>query len=378
MSESASFKYFAFISYSSKDVDWGKSVQKKLEGYRMPATLCSEHGWARKPMKPVFFAPTDIQPGDLTVELQERLKASRHLIVICSPNSAKSSWVGKEIKFFYSLGRPQNIHFFIVGGTPHGKTDDTKCYNPVIESLGLSGVLGVNIHEKVSRLPWVNEERAYVQLITKLLGVEFDSIWQRHKRMMIENVLVWCIGILVVIATLCGVWYNTKPVDVTMRLNEISVHNDNLPKLEEAVVTLSIDNETKTDTFNSIEDLATFANIPHSAIGKDAHITVESKNWLKTDTTLILSTDLTLNIARDPHPYGDIQFRLWNDASESPYPNIPVTINGYDVTADAKGLIHFTMPLAEQASFYIIKALMALDNDTLHMPTTASTSIIVK
>ena len=63
--EQTQFKYFAFISYNSKDTEWGKKVQKKLEGYKMPATLCSEHGWERKPIKPVFFAPTDIQPDEL-------------------------------------------------------------------------------------------------------------------------------------------------------------------------------------------------------------------------------------------------------------------------------------------------------------------------
>ena len=36
------FKYFAFISYSSHDTAWGKRLQRKLEGYRMPAALCSE------------------------------------------------------------------------------------------------------------------------------------------------------------------------------------------------------------------------------------------------------------------------------------------------------------------------------------------------
>ena len=97
------FKYFAFISYNSKDTEWGKKVQKKLEHYRMPATLCSEHGWKRRPINPVFFAPTDIQPGGLSAELQERLKASQHLIVICSPNSAKSQWVGREIEYFHNL-----------------------------------------------------------------------------------------------------------------------------------------------------------------------------------------------------------------------------------------------------------------------------------
>ena len=110
---SQNFKYYAFISYNSRDVKWGKRLQRKLEHYRMPATLCSERGWNRTPIKPVFFAPTDIQPGGLTAELQERLKASRNLIVICSPNSAQSKWVGDEIEFFHSLGRTDNIHFFI-------------------------------------------------------------------------------------------------------------------------------------------------------------------------------------------------------------------------------------------------------------------------
>ena len=61
------YKYFAFISYNSKDLKWGKRLQKKLEHYRMPATLCSERGWKkRNPINPIFFAPTDIQPGGLT------------------------------------------------------------------------------------------------------------------------------------------------------------------------------------------------------------------------------------------------------------------------------------------------------------------------
>lgn len=79
---------FAFISYSSQDQAWGKRLQRTLERYRMPATLRGERGWKRRPMDPVFFAPTDIQSGGLTAELQERLRASRNLIVLCSPRSA--------------------------------------------------------------------------------------------------------------------------------------------------------------------------------------------------------------------------------------------------------------------------------------------------
>ena len=174
------FKYYAFISYNSKDVAWGKRVQRKLEHYRMPATLCSERGWKRTPIRPIFFAPTDIQPGGLNEELKERLRASRNLIVICSPNSAKSEWVGREIEYFHSLGRTEAIHFFIVQGSPHSGNPDTECFNPVVDKLGMPEILGANIHEKNYRWPWLNKERAYVQLVSKLLGVEFDAIWQRQ------------------------------------------------------------------------------------------------------------------------------------------------------------------------------------------------------
>lgn len=184
------YKYFAFISYNSKDTKWGWRLQRKLEGYRMPSTLCQERGWKRKPIKPVFFAPTDIQPGGLSAELKQRLRASRNLIVICSPHSAKSAWVGEEITYFHSLGRTDNIHLFIIDGVPHSGNPETECLNPVIKQLGIHEILGANIHEKVYRWPWLNKERAYIQLITKLLDVEFDTIWQRHKRRMIEQCLL--------------------------------------------------------------------------------------------------------------------------------------------------------------------------------------------
>lgn len=262
------YKYFAFISYSSHDALWGKKLQRKLEGYRIPATLCNEHGWKRKPINPVFFAPSDIQPGGLTEELQDRLRASKNLIVICSPYSAKSEWVAKEIAFFYSLGRGKDIYFFIVDGAPHSGNPDTECFNPIVETLGLPEILGVNVNEKVYRCSWLNRERAYVQLVTKLLGVEFDSIWQRHRRLILQKIAAWTAGIIVVIATLLGVWINSQPVDVAVSLNETTVHNDNLPPLKDATVIMQLENETKTDTVHSFDDGVIFANIPNSAIGK--------------------------------------------------------------------------------------------------------------
>ena len=375
--EQQKYKYFAFISYNSKDTEWGKRVQRKLEHYRMPATLCSEHGWKRTPIKPVFFAPTDIQPGGLTEELQERLKASRNLIVICSPNSAKSEWVGKEIEFFHQLGRTKQIHFFIVEGEPHSGNPDTECFNPIVETLGLPEILGANIHEHIYRWPWLNKERAYVQLISKLLGVEFDAIWQRHKRLLIQRAIAWTIGAMVVLAALFGVWKANQPVDVEVRLNEETVHNENLPPLTDAIVTMTLDNETKTDTIPSLNSNVEFTNIPHRYLNQEIRLTVTCQDYMDVDTIVQLTQGVTLNIHRNPEVYGDVHFCLWNPDTERTLPNRKVKVAGLETMSDKNGRVSVFIPLEQQRKAYNVTDGTTI-NDTIHMPCGEDDVILTK
>lgn len=375
------FKYFAFISYNSKDDAWGKKLQKKLEHYRMPATLCSERGWKRKPISPVFFAPTDIQPGELSEELQERLKASHNLIVICSPHSAKSKWVGREIEYFHKLGRTKNIHFFIVEGSPHTGDPDTECFNPVIDTLGLPEILGTNIHEKVSPFPWINKERAFVQLISKLLGVEFDSIWKRHRRRLIRNIALWTLGIIGVIVALILVWRNSQPFDTKMHLNEASVHNVQLPSFDSAVVKITLDNEVKTGTLYDLDDGLVFNNIPHRFLDKEVHVTLTTypqfaladftqvlTPFLPMDTMVTLTPEVALNIYRDPAYYGDIRFWCWNPSQETYIVNEKFLIDGCETHSDASGRVKYLIPLELQKEAYSITAAFPLRDSVLTMP----------
>lgn len=373
-----SFKYFAFISYNSKDTTWGKKVQKKLEHYRMPATLCSEYGWDRTPIKPVFFAPSDIQPGGLTEELQERLRASRNLIVICSPNSAKSEWVGKEIEFFHQLGRIKQIHFFIVDGMPHSGNPDTECFNPIVNTLGMPEILGANIHEKIYRWLWMNKERAYVQLISKLLGVEFDAIWQRHKRLLIQKIIAWAIGILVILLAMVGVWITNQPVDVEVRLNEVSIHNANLPPLKDAIVTMTFENETKTDTIQSLDETTIFTNIPHRFINKQVHVSIACQNFISVDTVIKLSKNISLNISRNPEIFGNVHFRLWNPDTELTFANTEIIIDGHSTKSDNNGYVSLTIPLKEQKQVYPITASIHMVDSIVIPPCGPNDVIIVK
>ncbi len=362
------YKYFAFISYNSKDQEWGKRIQRKLENYSMPSTLCSEHGWARKPMKPIFFAPTDIQPGGLSEELQKRLTASGNLIVICSPNSAGSDWVGWEIEFFHKLGRTKNIHFFIVDGIPNSKDPKTACFHPIVQELGLSEILGVNVHEKVYRYPWQNRERAYVQLITKMLGVEFDSIWKRHKRRKMEQVIVVCSIFIAVVAALLGVWWTNKAVDVRVQAVEASIHNDQLPAMKDAIITLALDNETKADTIAAFTDEALFANIPSRFINQQVRLQVDCRDFIPLDTMLTLEKDIQLNLYRDPMVYGNVSFRLWSIAKEEVMSNVELTVAGQKVVSDANGRVRLSIPLDIQKTSYEVVAISPAIQDAIAVP----------
>ena len=366
--EKQEFKYFAFISYSSKDTEWGKRLQRKLEHYRMPATICSERGWERTPIKPVFFAPTDIQPGGLNEELQERLKSSQHLIVICSPNSAQSEWVGKEIAFFHQLGRTKQIHFFIVNGKPNSGNPETECFNPVIKTLGLQETLGANVNEEIFRWSLLNRERAYVQLISKLLQVEFDSIWQRHRRQMIQRTGLWILATILVLATIVGVWTTSQPVDVEVRLHEASAYNPNLPPMKEAIVTMTFDNEVKSDTISSFEVSTLFRNIPHHYLNEPIDVRVVCRDFLNVDTTLLLSEQITINLYRDPTVYGCIKFRLWDSAKESVTIYATLEIAGQKVTSDNDGNVSLFVPLPAQQAKYQVVTTLPLVTDTIYMP----------
>ncbi len=366
--EMEEYKYFAFISYSSLDMKWGKRLQSKLENYKIPAKLCGKYGWARQPMKPVFYAPSDIQPGGLTEELQQRLKASRNLIVLCSPHSAQSYWVGKEIEFFHQLGRTKQVLFFIVAGVPHSGDPDTECFNPIVSQLDFPEMLGANINEKIYRWPWLNKERAYVQLVSKLLHVEYDTIWQRHKRQLASRMATWSVMVLVVLAIMGCIWTSSQPFDASIQIHEAPFPNNALPPFTEAAVELRMDKDGKTRTIHSSSDQITFKDIPHRYLDKPVRILVKCRGYIDVDTVLALGRAVSLDIRRDPSVYGGIHFHIWDPKTEKTVPNVSVEIGGFKAVSDQDGLVELNIPLEAQQAQYPIVSSIPLVADTVYMP----------
>ena len=372
------FKYYAFISYNSSDLEWGKKLQRKLEHYRMPADACSERGWDRTPIRPVFFAPTDIQPGPLSDELKERLKSSKNLIVICSPNSAKSKWVGEEIAFFHSLGRERNILFFIVDGIPDSDNPEINCFHPIIAKLGIPEVLGANVQEKIYKAPWLNRERAYVQLISKLLGVEFDFVWERHRRLLVQKVSCFIAGVIAVISAMAAIWILGQPVDVSIKFEEAPFANSSLPPLNGAKVLMYLDNEVKEGSLSCLDSVLRFNNIPGKFHGKPVGLSVRCRDFEDLDTTVVLERNMSLKIYRDSSVYGNVAFVLWDSKLECPVAGEELMVGPYRSVTDKNGRFSISIPLENQKPVYKIQADIQLLDDMVHMPCGENYVILVR
>ena len=102
-------KYFAFVSYSSANKLEAEKLQRQIERYRLPAIIqeaVTKKTAASCPKKlsPIFRDITDLPIGPLAEQLRKELEQSRYLIVVCSPNAAKSNWVNREAEHFTKLG----------------------------------------------------------------------------------------------------------------------------------------------------------------------------------------------------------------------------------------------------------------------------------
>lgn len=169
-------EYLAFISYQRKDEAWADRLRKKLEHYRIPSNLRKKNASLPKELRPIFRDALELAGGVLAQEIQTALQQSRFLIVVCSPNSAQSPWVNKEVQTFIDLGRAERIIPFIIDGTPFSGDPATECFPPALRALNdEKELLGININE-------LNRDAATVKVVARMFGLKFDTLWQRYER----------------------------------------------------------------------------------------------------------------------------------------------------------------------------------------------------
>ena len=194
-------KYWAFISYSSKDKKWGQWLHKRLERYPIPkelqGTTLFDGAVLGKNLSPVFRDRDELSgSAELGPALEKALRNSRYLVVLCSTNSANSKWVDKEIEDFKEMGGERNILALILDGEPNSGGPD-ECFPPALRypTEPLAGDL---------RRDGDGKERGLLKIVAGAAQLDFDSLYRRHERAQRRKRLLLGTLALAVMASLAG------------------------------------------------------------------------------------------------------------------------------------------------------------------------------
>jgi tetratricopeptide (TPR) repeat protein len=188
MTERIPFKYRAFLSYSHHDKRWGKWLHAALESYRVEKDLVGRKtstGTVPKALRPIFRDREDFAAGhSLTQQTLAALDASEFLIVLCSPNAAKSKYVNEEVRRFKAMGRPDRVIPVIVGGEP--SDSDRDCFPPALRfKIGPTDNLSTEDEEPIAadaRPQGDGKEIAKQKIVAALLGLPLDELVRRGER----------------------------------------------------------------------------------------------------------------------------------------------------------------------------------------------------
>jgi len=178
-------RYAAFISYNHRDQRTAAWLHRALETYRFPKRLQGRPtaiGPLGSKLPPIFQDREELAASsDLASSVREALEQAHSLIVICSPDGARSRWVNEEIRSFTALGRRDRIQCLIVSGQPNasrlpGGNPAQECLPDALFEGGGREPLASDIRPGQD-----NRSAARLKLLAGITGLPYDELRQREQ-----------------------------------------------------------------------------------------------------------------------------------------------------------------------------------------------------
>ncbi len=176
----------AFLSYSRSDnriADW---LHASLDRYRTPRALIGlegDFGPVPGELHPIFRDRTDLSGGgSLDARIETALRHSDALVVLCTPNAAKSKWVNREVEVFLEQQPLGKVFPVIADGEPDSENPETECFPPALKG---KGVLAADVRQrrlKDGRIIGDGRDLGRLKLVAGLLGLPLDMLIQRERR----------------------------------------------------------------------------------------------------------------------------------------------------------------------------------------------------
>lgn len=363
-------KKYAFISYNHHDVVWAIRLKTKMIWFKLPSYITNEFKKS-KYLEPVFRDRDYFTSGELTEMIKQQLDNSRYLIVICSPHSAKSEWVNREVDYFLnkkvrSSKEADPAHYIVPYVLLDEPFDTTECYPPAllefierrkqdnpdfnlltIPKIDREAKLKGSLFEKLFPISF-KTEKGFARVIAKVLGIsdEFDDIWNLHLRLLRRR---WIIRGVVAAFVIYAVSFLLYPVQLSVKVVDEPHY---LPVTKDAMLYVNHIGYplSKVDTTIVVNDLPwyyLFGDIP-----------VQFKATYYFDKDTLFKSKLSHNnsiaiVAKRDSTFG-VFSGIVKDSNGMPISGAIVTISrqkglkGWNSMTDGKGRFQIHIPLLEQ------------------------------
>jgi WD40 repeat protein len=190
----ARYRFDVFVSYSRNDTAFALKLVKALSEYTAPRDIYPEGRRLR-----VFLDQNDLAGVEYQSSIEENLRASWKLLVICSPSARVSPYVDGEIRDFRSLHADRDLITeraiipLLLSGIPNNKvTEETRASAAFPQALFPAELIPLAAdyrdidpeRQRPNRMPF---ESAWHKLLADTYNREPAEIAEREKRRMIRR-----------------------------------------------------------------------------------------------------------------------------------------------------------------------------------------------
>ena len=126
--------YNAFISYRHHpdDIRVAETIHRSLERFRVPGKIRAKYGKITRLFRDKEELPIT---SDLNDDIDEALKNSDYLIVICSVHTRESIWVQREIELFLKSHHRSRVLTVLAGGEPYDVIPEILLHDEVTDPV---------------------------------------------------------------------------------------------------------------------------------------------------------------------------------------------------------------------------------------------------
>jgi tetratricopeptide (TPR) repeat protein len=185
----------AFVSYCHADRVFAARLQRRLEVYRLPRRLADRvvplPGQVSGRIGPIFRDREDLSAAaDLSQAVRDAIAASSALVVVASPDAARSHWVAREIELFRELHPAAPVLVAHARGNP-GEALPEMLRGDGVEPLAAD-----------FRREGDGGRLAFLKIVAGLVGLPLDTLVQRDAQRRLRRVTAVTLGSGILVAVM--------------------------------------------------------------------------------------------------------------------------------------------------------------------------------